>query len=211
MSHLPGSSVQPEFDTTCSTSMVAPQAGQFNCVPSEARPHQGHVCVRVGWFGAVPPKVMTEASSVCVVVDVHGLDADSTGAGHAREVHARPAEEAGRQLLRLDVHRHGGVLVEERARLDHDALARLQDPLENVAVAVKQKESGLCARDEAIHEHALAAEEDVAQALNADVRIRDVVRGEEEGVLAHVQLHAWVQRDRKSTRLNSSHANISYA
>jgi len=38
--------------------MVAPHAGQLNCVPSVTRPHQGHVCVRVGWFGAVPPKVI---------------------------------------------------------------------------------------------------------------------------------------------------------
>src|SRR5438270_13599017 len=123
-------------------------------------------------------------------MDVHGLYADATGAGHTREVHASATEEAGRQLLRLDVHRHRSVLVEKRARLKHDVLARLKVALEDVAVTVHQQQSRLVARDEAIHEHSLTAEKDVSQTLDADVRIRDVVRGEEEGVLAHVQLDA---------------------
>src|SRR2546423_7354863 len=132
--------------------------------------------------------------SVCVVVHVHGLYADATGAGHAREVHARASEEACGQLLRLDVHRHRRVLVKKRARLDYDALARLQVSLEDVAVAVQQKKARLVARDEAIHEHALPTKEDVAKALDADVGVRDVVRGEEECVLAHIQFDSGMQR-----------------
>src|SRR2546423_2807106 len=132
--------------------------------------------------------------SVCVVVHVHGLYADATGAGHAREVHARASEEACGQLLRLDVHRHRRVLVKKRARLDYDALARLKVSLEDVAVAVQQKKARLVARDEAIHEHALPAEQNVSQALDAHVRVRDVVRGEQERVLAHVEFDSGVQR-----------------
>src|SRR3712207_8726828 len=44
------------------------------------------------------------------------------------------------------------------------------------------------------------------------IRVSDVARMEEAHVL-HGSLEGWVRtgRDRKSTRLNSSHANISYA
>jgi hypothetical protein len=62
MSRRPGSSVQPDSVTIDPTSIEAPQAGQLNCVPSVTSPHHGHVCARVGWFGALTPKVIDQLS-----------------------------------------------------------------------------------------------------------------------------------------------------
>ena len=41
-----------------------------------------------------------------LMMNVHRLNTDTPGPGHAREIHTRAAEEAGRQLLRFDIHRH---------------------------------------------------------------------------------------------------------
>ena len=75
------------------------------------------------------------------MVVIHGLDAEPARAGHAREVHADAAEEAGRELLGLDVHRDARVLVEKRAGLEQDALARREPPFEDVAVAVEEQQA----------------------------------------------------------------------
>src|SRR3712207_8548630 len=59
------------------------------------------------------------------------------------------------------------------------------------------------------------AQRDPAQAHRTDLlrvrRVADVVLLELAGAVAGDVEHAVVHRDRKSTRLNSSHANISYA
>ena len=86
------------------------------------------------------------------------------------------------------------VLVEKRAGLHHDAFAGLELALEDVAVAVQHKQARTAGGDEAVHEHALAAEQNVGQALDAHERVVDLVRAEQKGVLAHVQLHAGMQR-----------------
>src|SRR4051794_22021231 len=44
---------------------------------------------------------------ICLVVDVHRLDADASWSSHAREAHVGAAEQPGGQLLELDFHGHG--------------------------------------------------------------------------------------------------------
>src|SRR5208283_4600777 len=95
-----------------------------------------------------------------LVVHVHGLDAHAAGSGHARQAHGGSTEEAGAQFLKLDIHGDGGILIEERAGFQHDALAGFEDALEDVAIAVEDQQAGAAGGDEAVHIHALAAEKD---------------------------------------------------
>src|ERR1700712_5069226 len=139
MSWRPGSSCQPERLTTAFTSTAAPHAGQERELPSVTLPHQGQGELRPGEpaagdldWGDAGSRFVIAPSLLRGVVDVHGLDADAAGAGHAGEVHAGAAEEAAGQLDRFDVHGHRGILVEEGPRLDQDALPRFQGPLEDV-------------------------------------------------------------------------------
>ncbi len=107
---------------------------------------------------------------------------------------ADAAKQAGGELLHLDFHGDRGIFVQEGAWLDQDRLTRPQRALKDVAVTVQDQQARHVGGDKAVHEHALPAEENVAQALDADVRISDMVGGQQEGVLAHIQFHAGVQR-----------------
>src|SRR5271169_3959911 len=164
MSRMGGISLQPEFVLVSLASTGAPQAGQERAPPSEAWLHQGHRYLLMWSLGHV--------------MDVHGLDADPTGTADTGERHAGAPKKARGQLLHLDIHGDAGVLIEERAGLDLDALAGSEAPLEDIAVAVEQQEARLSLGDEPIHEHPLPAEQDVAQSLDADVGVIDVLRGE---------------------------------
>src|SRR2546430_308949 len=122
MSFRPGSSDQPDSVTTSRASMVAPHAGQLRFEPSLTRPHQGQVCV--GMFFPMSDKLQfvvycaQEAyqvsdklkfvghCSISVMMHVHRLNTHAPWSSHARQIHPGTAEEAGRQLLRFDIHRH---------------------------------------------------------------------------------------------------------
>src|SRR5947209_19466352 len=60
------------------------------------------------------------------------------------------------------------------------------------------------------HESA-AVEDDFTGQLRAHVRLLEVIEGHELGHRTEAEVDTEADRDRKSTRLNSSHANISYA
>src|SRR5947209_14150489 len=75
----------------------------------------------------------------------------------------------------------------------HDALPIYFDPLDEEAV-----------EEQADAEGKAAAHGDRERRERAAVRLRDLDNGKDEAQRAH-------GKDRKSTRLNSSHANISYA
>src|SRR5580698_11483978 len=107
---------------------------------------------------------------------VHGLDADASRSRHTRQAHVRAAEKARAEALELDLHADGRILVQKRTRFYHDALTGLELALEHVAVTVQQNQPGAIGSDEAIHEHALAAEQNVAQTFHPDERIIDLVR-----------------------------------
>ena len=66
--------------------------------------------------------------------------------------------------------------------------------LEHVAVAMQQDQAWTAGGDEAIHEHALAAEQNIGQPFHAHKRIVDLVRAQDESVLANIDLHSGMQR-----------------
>ena len=107
---------------------------------------------------------------------------------------AVPPHEPGPQRQLHGLHLHGGILVEEAARLHQDLLAGAERALQDVAVAVQQQQARVLGRDEPVHEHAAAAVQHVRQPLDPDERVLDAVRGQQEGVLADVQFHPRVQR-----------------
>ncbi len=72
-------------------------------------------------------------------MNVHGLNADASGARHLREAHGSSPKQSGRQLLHLNVHRNTSVFVKECTRLDQNQLAWLQRPLEDIAISMKDQ------------------------------------------------------------------------
>src|SRR5450756_2635730 len=183
MSLIGGCCTQPESLTWSLMSTGAPHSGQ------------------VGWLGSLGCR-QNRQSYVFIsapplfpgaVMHVHGLDADPARSCHLGQVHA-VSEEAGLERNLLGLHGHRGVLVEEAAGLDQDLLARAEGPLKDVAVAMQHQQPRVLGGDEPVHEHAATAVQHVGQALDPDERVLDGVRGEQEGVLADVKLHARVQR-----------------
>src|SRR5579862_9574538 len=100
-------------------------------------------------------------------MNVHGLNADASRSGHASEAHVRAAEKPGAEFLKLHRHGDGRVLIEERARLHHDAFSGLQLALENIAVAVQENQSWTAGGDKTVHEHALAAEQNIGEPFHS--------------------------------------------
>src|SRR5215469_12091430 len=130
MSLIGGCSIHPESLTTSLMSTGAPHSGQVGEFGSLGCRQKRQTY----WFIGTGPLIRR------VVVDVHGLDADPAGAGHLGQVHAVP-HQPGPQRQLHGLHLHGGVLVEEAARLHQDLLAGAERALEDVAVAVQQQES----------------------------------------------------------------------
>src|SRR5262249_49849367 len=99
--------------------------------------------------------------SVCFVGGGPSLNGNSARSGHSPQVQPGAAEPTGCKALHLDIHCDRSILVKESAWLDHDAFARAQRSLEDIAIAVQDKEAGLAAGDEAIHKHALTTEKNI--------------------------------------------------
>ena len=58
--------------------------------------------------------------------------------------------------------------------------------VENIAVAMQNNQPRCVGGDESIHEHALAAEQNICQPFDPDERIIDLMRGQKERVLTNV-------------------------
>ena len=109
------------------------------------------------------------------MMHVHGLDSDTTGTRHPGKTHVRAAEEATAKALKLDIHLDRGIFVEEGAGLNHDAFTGSQAAFKDVAVAVQDEKAGSAGGNEAIHIHALTAEENVGETFDAHEGIVDLM------------------------------------
>ena len=184
MSLIGGCSIHPESLTTSLMSTGAPHSGQVGEFGSLGCRQKRQTY----WF--IGPARYSEAWWWTYMDWMPTRPGPVISARYMRVPPHEPGPQ--RQLHRL--HLHGGILVEEAARLHQDLLARAERALEDVAVAVQQQQARVLGRDEPVHEHAAAAVQHVRQPLDPDERVLDAVRGQQEGVLADVELHPRVQR-----------------
>jgi hypothetical protein len=138
----------------------------------------------LGISGGTLPGVIS-LMSVTVMV-VHRLDTNSAGAGHSSKPQPLTTEHACLEVLLLDVHCHGAVFVEKRARLKHDVFTGSQRSFEHISVTVNDEHARPVTRAELIHVH-LAAVQDVAQTLDLFELIGERMRCEHKRMASHVK------------------------